>query len=34
MILLYEGFVIEIEYNKRLDELFLNTPEDDDLLYL
>ncbi len=34
MILFYEGFVTEIEYHKRLDELFLTTPEDDDLLYL
>lgn len=33
-ILLYEGFATENEYNKRLDELFLSTPEDDDLLYL
>ena len=33
-ILLYEELVTENEYNKRLDELFLITPEDDDLLYL
>ena len=33
-ILLYEGFVTEHEYNKRLDELFLSNPENDDLLYL
>ena len=33
-ILLYEGLVTENEYNKRLDELFLTTPENDDLLYL
>lgn len=33
-ILLYEELVTEDEYNKRLDELFLSTPEDDDLLYL
>lgn len=33
-ILLYEGLVTENEYNKRLDELFLNNPENDDLLYL
>lgn len=33
-ILLYEGFVTEHEYNKRLDELFLSDPENDDLLYL
>ena len=33
-ILLYEGLVTEDEYNKRLDELFLITPEDDDLLHL
>ena len=33
-ILLYEGLVTENEYSKRLDELFLSNPEDDDLLYL
>ena len=33
-ILLYEELVTEDEYSKRLDELFLNNPEDDDLLYL
>ena len=33
-ILLYEELVTEDEYNKRRDELFLSTPEDDDLLYL
>ena len=33
-ILLYEGFVTENEYNKRLDELFLSNPENDDLLNL
>ena len=33
-ILLYEELVTENEYNKRLDELFLITPENDDLLYL
>lgn len=33
-ILLYEGFVTENEYSKRLDELFLNDSENDDLLYL
>lgn len=33
-ILLYEGLVTEIEYSKRLDKLFLNNPENDDLLYL
>ena len=33
-ILLYEEFVTENEYNKRLDELFLNNPENDDFLYL
>ena len=33
-ILLYEELVTEDEYNKRLDELFLNTPENDDFLYL
>lgn len=30
-ILLYEELVTEDEYNKRLDELFLSTPEDDGL---
>lgn len=33
-ILLYEELVTENEYNKRLDELFLNDPENGDLLYL
>ena len=33
-ILLSEELVTENEYNKRLDELFLNDPENDDLLYL
>lgn len=33
-ILLCEKLVTEEEYNKRLDELFLSTPENDDLLYL
>ena len=33
-ILLYEELITENEYNKWLDELFLNTPENDDLLYL
>lgn len=33
-ILLYEKLVTENEYRKRLDELFLNSPENDDLLYL
>ena len=33
-ILLYEELITEDEYNKRLDELFLNTPEDNELLYL
>ncbi len=33
-ILLSEGFVAEDEYHKRLDELFLRIPENDDLLYL
>ena len=33
-ILLYEGFVTENEYSKRLDELFLSDSENDDLLYL
>ena len=33
-ILLYENLVTENEYNKRLDELFLVTSENNDLLYL
>ncbi len=33
-ILLYEELVTKDEYNKRLDELFLDHPENDDLLYL
>lgn len=33
-ILLYEKLVTENEYNKRLDELFLTTSGNDDLLYL
>ena len=33
-ILLDVELVIENEYGKRLDELFLNNPENDDLLYL
>ena len=33
-ILLYEELVTENEYNKWLDESFLNNPENDDLLYL
>ena len=33
-ILLYEELVTENEYNKRLYELFLRTPESDDFLYL
>ena len=33
-ILLYEGLVTEIEYSKQLDKLFLNNPENDDLIYL
>ena len=33
-ILLYEDLVTENEYSKRLDELFLNDPENEDLLYL
>ncbi len=33
-ILLYEEIITEHEYEKRLDELFLCTPENDDLLYL
>lgn len=33
-ILLCANLVTENEYNKRLDELFLITPENEDLLYL
>lgn len=33
-ILLYEELVTEDEYSKRLDELFLSDPRNDDLLYL
>ena len=33
-VLLYEELIPENEYRKRLDELFLNNPENDDLLYL
>ena len=33
-ILLYEELVTENEYRKRLDKLFFNNPENDDLLYL
>lgn len=33
-LLLYEELVTENEYRKRLDELFLNNPEKDDLLCL
>lgn len=33
-LLLCEELVTETEYNKRLDEMFLNAPENDDLLYL
>lgn len=33
-LLLYEKLVTETEYNKRLDEIFLNAPENDDVLYL
>lgn len=33
-ILLYEELVTENEYNERLDELFLNNPENDVFLYL
>lgn len=33
-ILLYEKLATGNEYNERLDELFLNNPENDDLLYL
>lgn len=32
-ILLYQKLVTESEYNERLDELFLSTPENDTLLY-
>lgn len=34
VILVYNGLATENEYNKKLDELFLNTPENDDLLHL
>ncbi len=34
VILLYEELVTKDEYEKRLDELFLDYPENDDLLYL
>lgn len=33
-ILLYEELVTENDFIKRLDELFLDNPENDDLLYL
>lgn len=33
-LLFYQELLIETEYNKRLDEMFLNDPENDDLLYL
>lgn len=33
-LLLYEDMVTEDEYNKRLNKLFLDNPEDDGLLYL
>lgn len=33
-ILLYEELATETDYNKRLDELFLSNPENDDFLYL
>lgn len=33
-ILLYEELITENEYSKRLDELFLSNPENNDLLYL
>ena len=33
-ILLYEELITENEYSKRIDELFLSNPENDDLLYL
>ena len=34
VLLLYEELVTESEYRKRLDELFISNPENDDLLYL
>ena len=34
LILLFEELVAQNDYNKRLDELFLDNPENDDLLYL
>lgn len=33
-LLLYEGLMTKGEYRQRLDELFLDDPENDDLLYL
>ena len=33
-IMLYEKLITENEYNKRLDELFLSTPENNYFLYL
>lgn len=33
-ILFYEELAMENEYRERLDELFINDPENDDLLYL
>ncbi len=33
-LLLYEGLAVESEYSKRLDELFLDNPENEDLLHL
>lgn len=33
-ILLYEELITESEYSSRLDELFLSTPENEELLYL
>lgn len=33
-LLLYEGLAVESEYSKRLDGLFLDNPENEDLLHL
>lgn len=33
-LLLYEGLAVENEYSERLDELFLDNPENEDLLHL
>ncbi len=33
-LLLYEGLITEDQYSKYLDELFIKSPENDDLIYL